>query len=206
VELQEEPDPVPFPETIAEPAAELPGSPPRTAAQDIQQQRALLLARMNGTPLAPPSASRPNEIKLLVPHKEFPLEGPDQTPRVTFDDIDLLKVLNMEPVPPNVMDYLPDWLKSLDGHRIILRGWMYPSFRQTGIERFMFVRDNGICCFGREPKVYDKLAVTMREGKSTNYIQGRPFDVVGTLSIQPEMDGDEVFWLYKLDDALVVDK
>lgn len=163
-----------------------------------------------GMPAVSPAAASalpgvPHEIKLLIPHKEFIAEGPEQALRVTFDDIDLLKVLNMEPVPPNAVDYLPGWLKDLDGKRIILRGWMFPSGRQEGITRFMFVRDNGICCFGREPKVYDKLAVTLRNGQSTRYIQGRPFDVVGTFTIEPDVEGDDIFWLYHLEDALVIE-
>jgi hypothetical protein len=71
----------------------------------------------------------------------------------------------------------------------------------------MFVRDNGICCFGRSPKVYDKIAVKMRPGKTTRYIQGRPFDVVGTLSIEPDIEGGDegLWWLYQIDDALVIE-
>ncbi len=162
-------------------------------------------------PAAPPATATtpvvaaPLPIKLLIPHKEFAREGAEKALRVTFDDIDLLKVLNMEPVPTNVMDSLPDWLKGLDGQRIILRGWMYPAGRQDGISSFMFVRDNGICCFSREPKVYDKLGVVMRKGTTTHYIQGRPFDVVGTLSIEPDIQDDEVFFLYTLSDVVVIE-
>jgi hypothetical protein len=151
------------------------------------------------------SENTPRKIELLIPHKEFVREGREKALRVTFDDIDLLKVLNMEPVPPNVMDYLPEWLKQLDGKRIVLRGWMFPTGRQEGISRFLFVRDNGICCFGRAPKVYDKLGVTMQKGKTTHYIQGRPFDVIGTLSIEADVEGSDVMWLYHLDDALVIE-
>lgn len=153
-------------------------------------------------------ATKPLEIKLLIPNKEFTREGKDRSLRVTFDDLDLLKVCNMEPVPPDVMDYLPDWLKNLNGQKIILRGWMFPSGRQEGISSFMFVRDNGICCFGRDPKVYDKLAVTMQPGKTTRYIAGRPFDVEATLLIEPDIEGTEegLWWLYRLENARVIDQ
>jgi len=153
-------------------------------------------------------AAQPLEIKLLVPQKEFMTEGADHAFRVTFDDLDLLKVCNMEPVPPDVMKYLPDWLKKLNGQKIILRGWMFPSGRQEGISSFMFVRDNGICCFGRDPKVYDKLAVTMQPGKTTRYIAGRPFDVEATFLIEPDIEGSEegLWWLYRLENARVIDQ
>lgn len=175
----------------------------RRAEEEIARMRAQLLGESSTTDS---DSGEPRKIRLLVPEKDFSREGPENAFRVTFDDIDLLKVLNMEPVPPDVMDHLPDWLAALDGKRIILRGWMYPPGRQEGISRFMFVRDNGICCFGREPKVYDKLGVTLKEGQTTRYIEGRPFDVTGTLAIDADVVGEEVFWLYHLDDAVVVDK
>ena len=166
----------------------------------IAMMEARLLGRTPGTPI------EKREIKLLVPHQEFQREGPENALRITFDDIDLLKVLNMEPVPVDAVEYFPEWLKKLDGEKIILRGWMYPPLQQEGISRFMFVRDNGICCFGRLPKVYDKLGVTLREGETTAYIQNRPFDVVGTLRFKPDPDGNELLWLYRIDDAHVIDK
>ncbi len=159
----------------------------------------------DGNPLPRPDGPLP--IKLLVPHKDFTAEGPEKALRVTFDDIDLLKILNMEPVPEDAADHFPDWLKQLHGKKIMLRGWMYPPTRQEGISRFMFVRDNGICCFGRAPKVYDKVAVTLREGVTTRYIQNRPFDVVGTLLIEPEIDvtDEQQSWLYVIQDGVVID-
>ncbi len=158
-------------------------------------------------PTAPPKVTGPLEIKLLIPEKVFTPEGPENALRVSFDDLDLLKVLNMEPVPPNAADHFPEWLKNLNGKRIILRGWMYPPARQEGIGSFLFVRDNGICCFGRAPKVYDKLGVKLRSGVTTRYIQNRPFDVIGTLSIEPEIEGDDegLWWLYFINDAIIVD-
>lgn len=159
-------------------------------------------------PSDPTASSTPRKIKLLVPEREFTREGKDQAIRISFDDLDLLKVCNMEPVPPDVMDHLPDWLKNLHGQRVILRGWMFPSGRQEGISSFMFVRDNGICCFGRDPKVYDKLGVTMQSGKTTKYIEGRPFDVEATLIIEPDIEGDDegFWWLYRMEDAKVIDR
>jgi hypothetical protein len=156
----------------------------------------------------PTAPLAPRKIQILVPNREFTREGKNQAIRITFDDLDLLKVCNMEPVPPDVMNYLPDWLKSLHGQRVILRGWMFPSGRQDGISSFMFVRDNGICCFGRDPKVYDKLGVTMQRGKTTKYIEGRPFDVEATFFIEPDIEGDDegFWWLYRMEDAVVIDR
>ncbi len=57
--------------------------------------------------------------------------------RVSYDDVDLLKVLNMDPVPVDVADYLPGWLEQLDGKRIRIRGFMMPAFTDTNIHFFV---------------------------------------------------------------------
>jgi len=150
------------------------------------------------------TAAEPRQIKLLIPERDFKVEGPDEALRVSFDDVDLLKILNMEPVVPDAPKLMPEWLKGLDGKRIRVRGFMYPPFQDTGLEAFILARDNQICCFGRDPKVYDLVRVLMREDVTTDYIENRPFDVVGTFKI-----GDDASIpgkLYTLDDAVVISR
>ncbi|WP_437190799.1 hypothetical protein [Planctomicrobium sp. SH527] len=197
--------------SMAAPAEAMPASSsPATPAAKVSPENAAPAMPAGTPPLdptAPPKVTGPLQIKLLIPEKTFTPEGSENALRVSFDDIDLLKVLNMEPVPSDAADHFPEWLKNLDGKRIVLRGWMYPPARQDGISSFLFVRDNGICCFGRAPKVYDKLGVKLRSGVTTQYIQNRPFDVIGTLSIEPEIEGDDegLWWLYFINDAIIVD-
>ena len=154
-----------------------------------------------GFPQIPPS-----ELQLLIPEKTFKVEGPEGALRVSFDDIDLLKVLNVHPVPLDIEQHLPAWLSGLNGKRIVLRGWMYPPNQETDIPGFIFVRDNEICCFGRTPMIYDKLGVTLREGQTTHYIQGRPFDVHGIMVVKSRIIDGEWFWLYMINDAVVLAK
>lgn len=147
-----------------------------------------------------------NKVEVLVKSRKFKKEG--NALRVNFDDLDLLKVLNMEPVTPDAPKLMPEWLKDLDGKVIRVRGFMYPQFQEEGIPYFVMARDNEICCFGRSPKIYDLVEVSMKKGKTTHYIQNRPFDVVGTFRIklgQLEETG-EIFQLYHIDDAIVVEK
>jgi hypothetical protein len=150
------------------------------------------------------AASEPRKVQVLVPNKTFRAEG--EALRVSYDDIDLLKVLNMDPVLPDAATYMPGWLKSLDGRRIRIRGFMYPTFQQTGVHAFGLARDNQICCFGRNPKIYDVFDVVLHEGATTNYIPNRPFDVVGVFHIRPEAEDGKLFRLYEMDDASVVTK
>ncbi len=175
-------------------------------AESVDEQLARMRAKLLGLPEPTGEPETPREIKLLIPENNFDIDPKHKALRITFDDIDLLKVLNMEPVPKDADQHMPKWLSDLNGQRIILRGWMYPAGRSDGIERFMFVRDSGLCCFGSNPKIYDKLAVTMRDGVTTKYIQGRAFDVVATLRIEADILDDELFFLYHLDDSIVIDE
>jgi len=148
----------------------------------------------------------PRKLEVLVKNREFKVEGPESALRVSYDDFDLLKVLNMDPVTPDVPKLMPDWLTNLDAKRIRVRGFMYPPLEETGLRGFVLARDNQICCFGRNPKPYDIIEVTLRDGVTVDYIQNRPFDVVGVFHIDPlELDG-EVKMVYQIDDAIVIAK
>ncbi|MBB01337.1 MAG: hypothetical protein CMJ47_01700 [Planctomyces sp.] len=194
----------PQPDTAA---LEKPSSPVTPSEDVVPASMARMGAR---TPTDPRSLNQarfepvePREPELLIPNKEFRSEGAENALRVTFDDIDLLKVLNMEPVPEDAVKQFPDWLAQLEGKRVRIRGFMFPTLSQTGITYFQHVRDNEICCFGRTPKVYDRISTVLREGETTNYIQGRPFDVVGTFRIDPVYEDGEWLQLYLLEDAIV---
>lgn len=155
---------------------------------------------------ATPAKPVPGKVEVLIKDRTFKTEA--GALRVSYDDIDLLKVLNMEPVTPDAVEKMPTWLRQLNGKRVRIRGFMFPPFQETGIARFVLARDNQICCFGRNPKIYDLIAVTMKSGTTTDYIQNRPFDVAGTFRIEMGiLEGDtEIFGLYYLDDAAVIVK
>lgn len=174
-------------DAAASPAADLPVSEPNLfAVSDVPVEQ--------------------REIKLLIPEKSFTSEGDADALRVSYDDVNLLDILNMDPVPIDAETYFPNWLAGLEGQRIRIRGFMYPAFQSTGLRTFVLVRDNQECCFGPGAKIYDHIQVTMRDGVTTDYIQGRAFDVEGIFHILPEADEDELYQLYLLDDALVLDQ
>lgn len=136
--------------------------------------------------------------------RTFKVEGPEQAIRISFDDVDLLKVLNLDPVPADAPERLPKWLKAFDGKRIRVRGFMFPPFQDTDIRGFVLARDNQICCFGRTPKEYDLIDIFMRKGVTTHYIQNRPFDVVGIFRIKTEIE--KYTAMYEMEDAVVIEK
>lgn len=150
-------------------------------------------------------AGETRKIELLIPEKRLRKERGTLAVRVSFDDIDLLKVLNMEPVPVDAVEYFPEWLKALDGKPVRIRGYMYPTFESTGLKSFAFVRDTGICCFQRKPKIYDIIGITMAEGVTADYMELRPFDVEGIFHIDPQVDANDLSRLYHIDNARVLE-
>lgn len=159
---------------------------------------------------------KPRKPEILIKRKDFKREGDNAALRVSFDDIDLLKVLNMELVSADCIELMPEWLSKLDGKRIRIRGYMHPfAAISDKIVEFPLARDTEICCFGRNPKMYDIIQVKMKTGVSTPFIDLKPFDVEGVLRIKlddgftgevpPSEDEYPQFGgLYYLDDAVIV--
>lgn len=189
----------PVPEFAASPAiAEKPDRPAIAQAAPSRPES-------NAQTVAGSADSKADEIKLLIPEKRIPKAKSDGTLQLTYDDLDLLKVLNMKEVPLDFMDYLPAWLENLDGKRVRIRGFMMPAFQAEGLRGFTLARDNEICCFTREAKLYDLIAVRMRDGLTTKYLQQVPFDVEGTFHITPpEEDDDVLLQIYEIRDAKVI--
>jgi len=150
------------------------------------------------------------EITILVPKKDFKTEGPAKALRVSFDDIDIEKVLNTKQLSTNLPEKMPEWLRKLDGKRLRLRGYMHPQsvYETEGIGRFILCRDTSACCFGPNPTIYYLVEVTLKKGETTKYIENRAFDVEGVFRIHPEkLEGTEdIYQFYYLDEATVVKK
>lgn len=60
----------------------------------------------------------------------------------------------------------------LIGQRVFLKGFMWETQRATGLTEFVFLKDNGECCFGGEPKPFDMMVVSMTDDKTTNAYGG----------------------------------
>jgi hypothetical protein len=148
----------------------------------------------------------PGGVRLLVPQASFRTEGPQGAIRVNYDDLDLLRILNMEPVSEDAVGYFPDWLKSLNGRKVRIRGFMVPGFEAAGLTQFVLARDTSACCFGPQAKLYYLIIVQLQPGKTTDYIPNHAFDVVGTFRIEMLADQGVPIGLYWIDDAQIIDR
>ncbi len=105
---------------------------------------------------------------------------------ISFDDI----VFEMEEGNPFSQDLLPERVTSLVGQQIRIRGYILPSFQQTGLTQFVLVRDNMECCFGPGAALYDCVVVKMLPGKTAEF-SIRPVAVTGTFGIKELKGPDE---------------
>ncbi|QDT01810.1 hypothetical protein K227x_01780 [Rubripirellula lacrimiformis] len=80
----------------------------------------------------------------------------------------------------------PD-VKSLDGKKVKLRGYILPAtlFKEKGINQFVLVRDNQECCFGPGAALFDCVMVQMMPGRTTDFVT-RPVTVEGKFKIDTE--------------------
>ena len=115
-----------------------------------------------------------------------PRPAPAGGPReLTFDDIKL----EMEKGSPFTRDLLPKRVTVLDGQRIRIRGYILPSFQQTGLTQFVLVRDNMECCFGPGAALHDCIVVRMLPGRTADF-SVRPVAVAGTFRVEELLGPD----------------
>ena len=116
-----------------------------------------------------------------------PVAQDSSTRNITFDRIKFDLKANADYKP----EMLTPEIKALDGKNVRIRGFMFPSFKPTGLTEWVLVRDNLQCCFGGNAILYDCIIVDMKPGKSTDYTT-RPVAVEGTLTIKDWFDIDGV--------------
>lgn len=81
-------------------------------------------------------------------------------------------------------------IERLSNSKIRIRGYILPSFQQTGLAQFVLVRDNMQCCFGPGAALYDCIVVEMDSGKTTDFTN-RPVAVEGVFSIREIKGSDD---------------
>ena len=101
-----------------------------------------------------------------------------QVREITFDDIKL----EMKKGDPFTRDLLPKRVTALEGQAIRIRGYILPSFQQTGLTQFVLVRDNQECCFGPGAALHDCVVVRMQPGKAADF-SIRPVAVTGRFQV-----------------------
>ena len=115
-----------------------------------------------------------------APAAPTPVPSRPAAPRdISFDDIKL----DLKKGDPFSRDLLPTRVTALETTPIRIRGYILPSFQQTGLTQFVLVRDNMECCFGHGALLHDCVVVRMKPGKTASF-SIRPVAVTGTFRVE----------------------
>ena len=115
-----------------------------------------------------------------APTTPTPVPSRPAAPRdISFDDIKL----DLKKGDPFSRDLLPTRVTALETTPIRIRGYILPSFQQTGLTQFVLVRDNMECCFGPGALLHDCVVVRMKPGKTASF-SIRPVAVTGTFRVE----------------------
>jgi hypothetical protein len=145
-----------------------------------------LLAAGCGVPRSTAPASAPTAAAAPRPTPAAAPRPAARVPReITFDDIKL----DMQKGDPFTRDLLPERVTALEREPVRIRGYILPSFQQTGLTQFVLVRDNQECCFGPGAALHDCIVVRMRPGKTADF-SIRPVAVAGTFRVD-ELKGPD---------------
>ncbi len=77
----------------------------------------------------------------------------------------------------------PPSAKELDGKKVYIKGYMYPTDQTTQIKEFVLCRDNGTCCFGGQPKLTDMIQVKLKEPLALDYHTGLRY-IAGNFKVE----------------------
>ena len=86
-----------------------------------------------------------------------------------------------------------DEILALDGKKIFIKGYMYPTNRLSGIEDFTLVRTLGHCKFcspGNNPA--DMIAVEMEKGMEVSFRANKLVSVGGIFYVEPDYKPGEI--------------
>lgn len=85
----------------------------------------------------------------------YATEVPDGYQRVGYAQLQPDETQAGQLVPPAAL--------ALEGKKIFIKGYVYPGREKEGIRRFLLVRDRGECCFGGNPKITDRILVSLED-------------------------------------------
>ncbi len=79
--------------------------------------------------------------------------------------------ISYEELQPKEGESLASTAQALDGKKVFIKGYVYPTDQMTGIKSFLLCRDKGQCCFGGQPKPTDTIQVSLEGDLALNYDQ-----------------------------------
>lgn len=120
-----------------------------------------------------------------------------QTFELTFDDLSF----EMKKGTKFERTMLTETINSYHNSTVKLRGYIRPSFKQSGLTKFIFVRDNKECCFGGNAAIFDNVLVKLAKGTKTDFTV-RPVTIEGKMYLKEYKGPDGRVWsIYRMSDT-----
>jgi hypothetical protein len=103
---------------------------------------------------------------------------------VPSDEYQRVSYTELQPDPAQPGQAIPPEALALEGKKIFIKGYIYPGREKDGIRKFLLVRDQGDCCFGGNPRITDRIQVTLVDPLRLTF-QSRLHKVGGTFHVAP---------------------
>lgn len=91
----------------------------------------------------------------------------------------------LQPDPSQAGQLVPPAALALEGKKIFIKGYAYPGRQTHEIREFLLVRDRGDCCFGGDPKITDRIHVTLENPLRLDYAS-RLHNLGGTFHVEAQ--------------------
>ena len=142
----------------------------------------LLAVMLTGLALATLGGCQRSAAKVSSPTQ------PLREKAISFDDLEF----EIEKDADFKREMLTPAIEAMDGTRVKISGFILPAsaFKQTGLDRFVLIRDNQECCFGPGAYIYHNIQVEMEEGKGADF-SDLPVQVEGEMRIKPWFGPDD---------------
>ncbi len=103
------------------------------------------------------------------------------------------------------LDDVPETIKSLDGQRVAMMGFLWANYDVTDIREFGLVGSHWSCCYGMPPGLSDVVDVTLTAGSPGLERTRNPVRVEGIFHVKEARDPefDHLMSIYQITDATV---
>lgn len=103
------------------------------------------------------------------------------------------------------LDNVPETIKSLDGQRVAMMGFLWANYDVTDIREFGLVGSHWSCCYGMPPGLSDVVDVTLTAGSPGLERTRNPVRVEGIFHVKESRDPefDHLMSIYQISDATV---
>ena len=103
------------------------------------------------------------------------------------------------------LEDVPEAIKSLDGQRVAMMGFLWANYDVTDIRQFGLVGSHWSCCYGMPPGLSDVVDVTLSEASPAIERTRNPVRVEGIFHVRESRDPefDHLMSIYQISNATV---